>query len=241
MIFLFENKLLDSSVSSLYANTNYPASNLLSPFLYKKYKATTFSDTIRVVLPKNKSVDCFFYGYSNASSMTIRLYDNTSALLLTKTVDCAGNTKILKSGSVYFDKITVRIIEIDASCIVTEDLYIGGIAIGEGVYDVLPSATFAKSFSEKSTKSASDYGQVSYQYIPSLLVYTLSYQAVIRDIYHGIIDKFYPVGSGFIWIDITEDNHNVYQPMYCTTDFISSAERTENERITFNIKFLEAR
>jgi hypothetical protein len=172
--------------------------------------------------------------------MTIRLYNNLSVLLDTKTVDCSGNARQLKSGSLYFDPLTVRIIEIDASCAVTEDLYIGGLAAGTGHYDTLPLANFDKAFEDLSEKESSDYGQVSYQYIPSLLVYSLQFAGIEREEYHGIIEQFQAVGQGFIWADISEDNHTVYQPIYCTTDYLTSVERS-SQRIAFNVKLTEAR
>lgn len=241
MIFLFKNELLDATITSLYANTNYPVSNVQSPFLYKKYKANTYNDTLTITLPRNITIDCFFYGYSNATSMTVRLYDNTSTLLKTITVDCTGSTRQLKSGSAYFDPLTVRIIEIDTACPVIEDLYIGGLAAGTGLYDMLPLINFDKSFSDPSSKDSSDYGQVSYQYVPSLLVYSLSFQGIKRELYHTLVNAFLPAGSGFIWADITEDNHTVYQPIYCTTDFINSPERGGASILSFQIKLTEAR
>ena len=241
MIFLFKNELLEATITSLYANTNYPVTNIQSDFLYKKFKATTYGDTIHMVLPRNTSIDCFFYAYSNATSMTVRLYDNTSTLLDTITVDCTGSTKPLKSGSAHFTAQTVRIIEVDATCPVTEDLFIGGLAAGTGIYNILPLISFDKDFDDPSSKDASDYGQVSYQYVPALLNYSLSFNSIPRSTYHTFADSFHAIGSGFIWIDITEDNHAVYQPMYCTTNFIAGVDRNDYYTVSFSIKFTEAR
>lgn len=78
---LFTNELKDATITALAPNANYPASNLNHIFAKLKYKGVGYSDTITAMLPDNVTANCFFYTYTNAESMEVRLYSNASALL----------------------------------------------------------------------------------------------------------------------------------------------------------------
>lgn len=233
---LFSNRLKESAITGLYQNDNYPVENLYHMFLYKKYKSTTYVDTITITFDDNETIDAIFYGYSNVSAMEVKLYNSVNTLLATKTIDCTYS-----SGSLFFTAIPlVRKAIVAVSCPVTEDLYIGGMAFGQAVTFPDPIASFAKNPLDNSEKEISTAGQVSYIYTKPLVRYSLSFTGLERDDYNAsIFNNFLLVGKGNIWVDITEDNHIAYQPLYCTSEMVESPER--NNDISFKVNLLEAR
>lgn len=233
---IFRNEIKNATITALAPNANYPASNLSHVFAKLKYKGVGYSDTITATFPDNVSASGFAFTYSNAESMNVKLFSNESVLLDTITVDCT-----YESGAEYFDQFdNVRWIEIEAAAPVSEDLYIGGIALGVAVDFPLPSSTFDKALKDNSNKSESADGQTAHGYIKPLLEYSLNFTNVKRSDYQELIDSFISVGSGHIWVDITEENHAVYQPLYCTSNMMESPAR-ERTNVNFKLKLTEAR
>ena len=236
MKILFTNEIKDATLTALDQNENYPASNLSSVFAKLKYKGAGYSDTITATFDDNVSANSFFYTFTNASSMELRLYSNASALLDTITVDCTYD-----SGAEYFaDYTNVRRIEIDIASPVAEDVYLGGIALGMADTFPFPLAKFDNDLIDNSSKTSSADGQTSYLHIKPLTSYSLQFTNVKRTEYHTLIEKFEKVGGGHIWADITEDNHAVYRPMYCTTGLMESPTR-EKSQVNFKMTLTEAR
>lgn len=237
MKILFDNKMKEATITALAPNANYPASNVGHVFAKVKYKGVGFSDTITCEFPDDISASSFWYTYSNASDMEVRLYSSASVLLDTITVDCSYD-----SGSEFFTQVDgVRWIEIDLSCGVSEDVYLGSVAFGIAHDIPYPLSNFDKQLEDRSGKTVSSDGQTSYHYIKPLRAYELSFSKVKRNsVFHAIVDLFETVGSGHIWADITEENHSVYQPLYCTTDGLNNVARAE-DLVSFKIKLMEAR
>ena len=233
---LFVNELKNATITALAPNANYPASNLNNVFAKLKYKGVGYSDTIKATLPDNVTANCFFYTYTNAESMEVRVYSNASVLLETVTVNCTYN-----SGAEFFTSHdNVRWIEIDIAAPVSEDVYLGGIAIGDALTFPCPISNFDKDLSDNSNKTESSDGQVSHGYIKPLESYSLQFTNVKRADYHEIIERFKAVGSGHIWVDITEENHAVYQPLYCVSNMVESPSR-DKTMVNFKLKLKEAR
>ena len=233
---LVVNELTEATITALAPKANYPASNLNNVFAKLKYKGVGYSDTIKATLPDNVTANCFFYTYTNAESMEVRVYSNESVLLETVTVDCTYN-----SGAEFFTSHdNVRWIEIDIAAPVSEDVYLGGIALGEALTFPNPLSNFDKELSDNSNKTDSLDGQVSHGYIKPLESYQLQFTNVKRDDYHEIIEQFKKIGTGHIWVDITEDNHAVYQPLYCVSSMADSPAR-DKTLVSFKLKITEAR
>lgn len=234
---LFENEIKSATLTADTPNPSFPASNLANDFARLKFKSLGFSDTVTAVFPANVSASCFFYTYTNATAMTLRLYSNASVLLDTITVDCT-----YESGAEYFTQLdNVRTIEVDLSSPVDEDVYLGGIALGVESTFPYPLADFSKTLVDTSSKETSAHGQVSHNYIEPLTAYSLKFSNVNRDTTYDLLyTSFRSVGSGHIWADITEQNHAVYQPLYCTSEMIESPTRKDT-RVSFSLKLTEAR
>jgi hypothetical protein len=233
---LFKNRLAGATFSSLNENTSFPLTSMLHQFLRYKYKATTFTDQIEITLPDNVSANSFWFGFSNAIEMTVRIYSNALALLETINVDCSQD-----NGAEYFPTHDdVRVIQIDATASVENDLQIGGIAIGFAEDLPLPTASFARLLVSNSENDQTESGQVASHYIEPITQYDLSYAGVLREYYDELINQFVLVGNGHVWCDITEENHALHKPLYCVTNLVESPTRNDG-RCTFKITFLEAR
>lgn len=237
MKIIFNNEIKNSTITAAAPNANYPASNLSHVFAKVKYKGLGYSDVITVVFDDNIEASGFMYTYTNATSMVVQVYSNSSVLLETLNIDCTYN-----SGASYFTKHTdVRRLVITIASDVAQDIYLGGIAIGVAFEFPYPIANFDKGLLDGSSKSISNDGQTSYHYMKPLLKYSLAFQAVNRtSLYHLIVDQFLDVGSGHIWVDISDLNHTLYQPLYCTTQLIENPTRSRN-RVSFTLTLTEAR
>lgn len=235
MKILFDNKVLSATITALGENANFPALNMKSQFLRLKYKGVGYSDTITVMFPRNISANCFFAGYTNAESMTVQIYSNTSVLLRTLNVVCGDDTL-----AEYFpDTDNVRWLVITAASAVTEDLYIGGLGFGMAHSCFLPIANFDKAMVSGSAQSSSSSGQVSTMYVEPRVQYKLDFAGSYRETYHELYDKFQAVDTGHIWLDITDENHSVYRPIYCTTSALQNPAR--DHRVSYSITATEAR
>jgi len=233
---LFDNKVKDATITALAPDANYPASNLAHIFAKVKYKGVGFSDTITCLFEDDRSVDSFWYTYTNATAMEVRLYSSASVLLDTITVDCSYD-----SGAEYFTQIDgVRWIEIDVSCGVSSDIYLGSVALGLAYSHPLPVAVFDRAIKDNSGKSESLDGQTAVHYIKPLTAYQLRFAGVLREDYHETISKYESSGRSHIWLDITEEAHDIYKPMYCTSE-IGSNITSSGHRIAFEINYTEAR
>jgi hypothetical protein len=226
-----------ATITSEGENVSYPASNLAHPYATVKYKARSYLDLITFMFPAPVSVDCIFFTYSNAEDMEIRLYKSDSSLLRTVTVDCTND-----SGATYFDKTDlVRWIEVEASTSVSNDLRIGSIEFGVAKQFYYPLADFVPELISQSTREESDGGQVSFQYIEPRIIYKLKYTNVAKEDYIlSTLETFRTIDRGYLWADVTEENHTLYKPIYCVSNLLEGGER-KNDRISFNITLTEAR
>lgn len=236
MKILFDNRVKESTLSATNQNDNYPAENVIHQFLQKKFKSLTYSSVVTISFDDEENINSLFYGYSNMSACSAALYNSSNVLLDTVSVDCTYET-----GSVFFDTVeSVRKIVLTVTCPVTSDLYIGGIAAGLSVDFPKPTASFEKTLTDNSSKETSTHGQVAYSRIKPLVGYALEYSAVERETFHqDVIDNFTKSGIGHIWVDITEENHSLYQPLYCTSNAVESPSR--DYIVSFSINLLEAR
>ena len=167
--------------------------------------------------------------------MTVEVYSSAGILVKTFSVDCSH-----PSGAEFFEVIeNARTIKIYPTCVAYEDLYIGGVAIGMAVDFPKPVAVFDVDMDTKAKSDTSSDGQTSVQYIEPLDAYSLRFRGVPRDYFHEIRQGFKSVGTGHIWVDITEKNHLVYQPLYCTSKMIENP--TRDRFVSFGLTLTEAR
>lgn len=234
MRLLYDNKLKGATLLAETPNSNYSVENLKSQFLRLKFKSLGISDIITITFEDDTPINSIFYGYSNASSMTAKLYSSASVLLKTVAIDCAH-----ESGSAFFEQLTVRWITIEASCPVTEDLYIGGIACGVSQTTDDPLAAIVQTLDNLSGSSISGEGQVSNRYIEPLKKYQAQFVDVEKEKYYQTLALFRAIGTGHVWVDFTENNHAYHAPLYATTKMVDGVKKDRS--VSFNIDFTEAR
>ena len=236
MKLLTENVLKGASFSSVNLNVNFPLSSLTHQFLRYKYKSLTQEDVITIVLADNESVNSCWYGFSNAISMVVTFKDHMANTLKVLTVDCSQD-----NGAEHFATLeNVRTIIVDVEAYASDDLVIGGLAAGMALDMPLPTASFVPQLVDNGERIETEAGQVMTQYSEPRTVYELAYAGVLRDDFREVIDAFHAVGQGHVWVDITEENHALHKPLYCTTNLFESPARNDG-RVSFRIKYTEAR
>jgi hypothetical protein len=237
MKILFDNVALAyETVTSDDGSPNYPAQNLVSPFLEKRFQSTALAD--RVVFDfdyATYTVDCFFYAFHTMSEVTIELY-NGGALVYTQTINPAeANTGAVHFAPVVADEARVLIAGAGAP------LYLGGVGFGEAYTMPHPLAEWPEDVADSSVLDSSPMGQDSQEYVDPLDVLTYSFSNVTRVVAEEIKDIFKAVGvGGHFWIDPTELNHAFQRPLYVTL-LETVAPEKNGLTYSFTLKCREAR
>lgn len=232
---LFENPVVNAALSAGAASANYPVSNLAHPFLLVRYQPTASTDTVTLTFAAAIAINCMFWGYTNATEFTLRLYDAADTLLHTETVTDPDSV-----GAVYFAEVdAVAYAELDLTGAIT--VYLGG--LGLGVYYQMPDplATWKLGSTDNSATSGTAFGQVTQNYAKPLRSFELSFSGVSYDQASEIQDKCEVVGKGGkLWVDITESDHSFLSPLYSAlADVVEPAK--DGQTMTFAFKFAEAR
>lgn len=268
MNILWDNKILDATISSDNESVSYPASALKSVFLHEKYQAIGNSDTISIVFDGTVSVNCIFFGYTNMSSMTVHLWDSSNTELESIQFGADGSVMqyygyglsnfygyddqlygyYARKGTTVYDPIAwymtqtydVAKITID---IVSEDsyVYLGGFATGKCIDMGNPSDGWTDDFDDKSIVSESDAGQVLQDYVTPLRVYKFTLDGKSRKEAKEaeLLYRTYGVGV-HLWCDLFPENHEFMIPIYCTlTD--SMTPKKDGNNWKYDIEIKEAR
>lgn len=211
MKILFNNVLLDATLSANNASPNYPVDNLIHRFLKKRYQHTAASfDTVTVTLDTSTDIDYFFAGYSNAPQIVVRLYDSTPTLLKTDTITNIGEgSKSINYGQTY----SVKTIEIDVYG--GSGGYLGGIGAGEVEEFKDPLSPWEEPYQDNTKINSSDEGQTTRNKRRPLKLYSWSFRELTRieanekkDLYED-----YSIGA-IVWVDPFEDGGDYMQPIY---------------------------
>lgn len=211
MKILFDNVLLDATLSADAASANYPVENLIHQFLYKRYQHLDPSyDTVTITLDAETDINYFFAGYSNAPQVVVRIYSGAAALLSTDTLTSIGTgTKRIKYSQTY----AVKTIEIDVYGGVGG--YLGG--VGAGVIEDFPDplGDWSEPFEDNTTVTDSATGQSLRNRILPLKRYTWIFKDVERSVANDykLLYNNYGIGA-IIWIDPFEDVDDFLTPLY---------------------------
>jgi hypothetical protein len=222
MKILFDNKLLSATVIATNEDSNYPVSNLKSPFLRRKFQSTGTSSTITATI--STTINSIFYGYTNGS-VTVRLYNGG----LVATYSGIGPSK-------HFADTVITKIEVDISSAST--VYLGGLGIGQSVALDPPESFWDETFDDRSIVSESQTGQVLQEYVEPLRNYDFSIPTINRDDLRALQTTYLAYGRGHIlWIDPeTDDLPVMYGRM---TEALSASKN--RKLYTAQLKFKEAR
>lgn len=264
MKILFENYALIATISAPDESDNYPATNLVHPYLRKRYQNVTGADTITCTFATDKSIDSFYYGYNNAdeawrltedgevritedeyirwissSDMTINLKDYLGNVLYTTTF-----TQTEDFGAIHFAQVDlVRSIEIVIDWSGVGGAYLGGVGFGLSTELPDPLADWLDLDIDETEVMRTKAAFVSQEYAEPYKERTYNFTNVSQEDYQDIKTKISAIGRGRpVWVDCFEDNHTFQLPFYATIDGgIQNVEREEGGTWKFTIVLKEAR
>jgi hypothetical protein len=233
MKILFDNALQGATLTAANESPNYPAENLKHQILKKRYQAVVDEDTIVMEWAAAVVVNCVYVGYTNASAMTLRLYDAGDALLKTVSVPAADL-------AVHFAAVAgVRTAELDVAA-ASGAVYVGGIGIGEEYSMPDPRNDWTDIPLDSSTVETSRDGQVFSNRIASLRSLPLSFYTIGFEDFREIRDLLSAVNRAVpVWADAFEAYHAEVMPIYGTLEL---GKTSKNDRkIDFMLTVTEAR
>ncbi|MDH4127366.1 MAG: hypothetical protein OEV44_01335 [Spirochaetota bacterium] len=235
MRILFDNKFFNSTLTATNASLNYPTSNLIHPFLRRRFQSTGTTSIITASFASDISANSFFYGYTTAANIIVRLYDSLSALL-----DTINITDIMQTDAVYFtQRNNIRSVEIEITG--ADPLYLGG--IGLGIYTQIkdPVNTWSNSLIDNSTLISSPAGQNLQNYIEPLRVYSFLFRDLTLNDFYSIQDLYKLKGIGYnLYMDLFESNHTFISPIYAKITSPINGQKN-GRRYDFNLNIEEVR
>ncbi len=236
MRILFEDKVLAATLSAVNASPNYPVANLQSAFLKQRFQSTAAADIVTVVFAADETIDCVYYGFTNATGLVVQLKNAGGAVLKTITVTTPGEI-----GAHHFAAVpAVRSIVV-AITGAGAGVYLGGFAAGEEEILPDPEAAWEEPKIDNSTVSSSPDGQYSQSYRRPLRSYSWNLPDVTRENATALSDLYLALGAGRpVWADPFEENHDFIPPIYCViTEPL--APRKSGRRYSITLSIVEAR
>jgi hypothetical protein len=263
MKILFENYALTSVITSLYTSANYSPYNLVHIFLRKRYQNTAGVDTLTFMMPADKSVNCFYFGYHNALEAYRLTEDGEERVTedgYTRSISSAGMTITLKDYlgntlytetmllieqfyALHFDTVEgVRSIEVSIDWTGVGAGYLGGVGFGMDYTMPDPIANWQDGALDNSIVGESLTGQVTQTRIEPLIDRTFNFAHVTREQYAAIKDYINAVGNGRpFWIDCFEGAQDLMIPMYARIMGGIQSPAREDKKYSFTLNFREAR
>ena len=237
MKILWQGLIENATLSSLNASLNYPVSNLQNFFLYEKTQSSIDVDTITALFEQESSISDFFWGYTNATRLVLRLYNYEDELLHTEII----NNPAQDWGAVEFDTVDdVYYAEVD---VVGDSIgtYIGGMDWGIGYIMPDPLSEWDETPVDNTDYSESPSGQSLQNYTRPLRREPRAFMDVTHEIKEEIMALYYETGKGkCLWFDFTELAHDYKKPLY--GKIIEEINPKKNgRRWDFNINIMEAR
>jgi len=237
MKILFENYFDSATLSSVNASLNYPIENLQDSFLHTRYQSSIDVDTITAYFAEDVSISDFFWGFTNATKLILRLYDYENVLLFSITI----NNPDPAIDGIEFDTID----DVDHAELYIEGLavgtYLGGIGIGLCYIMLDPLSAWEEPDYDNSDFDESSGGQTLQNYVRPLRGYSLSFTDIPREITDEIMTLYRSVGIGKpLWVDITELAHDFVSPIYGKI-MSAISPRRNGRRYDFDITIKEAR
>lgn len=213
MKLLFDGLLENSTLSSQYPSSSYPLANLQDSFLTRRYQSSRDADVIQMIFEAQSDVDCFFWGYTNATQIVFELYDYDNVKLYEQTIDNP------ESGvdSIYFDTVE------DASyALIT--IYYDSIGVYIGRCDCGPVSTFPdpledfnNNYSDATVSNKSPNGQTSFDRAEPLRTHNFEFKGIDPEWMQEIETEYVDFGIGRpLFIDPFDRNHAFMMPLFGT-------------------------
>ena len=234
MILLFEDKVANATFTSLNASLNYPAENLQNQILRKRYQSSIESDTITITFSGASTIKDFWYAFTNATSLELRLYSGLSVLLHTITISSPQAID-----AYHFTAVEASYAEIDIAG--STGVYLGGVGLGSGVTYPDPLNAWEENYIDNSVVATSRAGQTLQDYVEPLKVNNWTFREIDRDDMNSFKTLYKNKGIGKpLWVDLFEGNHDFLEPIYASIG--QPIVTTKNGRkYNFNINMREAR
>jgi hypothetical protein len=231
MRILSDNYSLTSTFSSTGTNTSYPLANLKSPFLEEIWKGLDADETITINFGTSKPVDCVYLGYTNATSITVKLYNSSDVLLYTIAVSAVS------LGAVFSTVQSVRYATVRLQS--GETVYCGNIGIGDSYVMPNPIMGVVEKPIDNSIIIRNAKGQTLKNKIPVLRGYDLSFGAMLIDSYNEVKALITDMDTP-VWVDIYEQAHAKIPPVYALVTIDKDPSQSWG-RYACSIKIEEAR
>lgn len=249
MKILVTNLLDTATLTAGGTSVNYPLANLNHPFLKKKFQQTVAisggsmsdADALTLAWTTDQIIDMIAVGYTNAETLTLKLYDSADTLLDTQvfTAPSLGASFAAVTG-VRKAKLLMH----DGSTDNPMTLYLGGLGIGQGYTMPDPVFDWRNDLTDNSFGEITVDGQVSGQYVEPLRTLRFSFVTNDRTVFLYILSLVKDFGKYVpLWLlPFTGTALATVPALYATIpNGIENQGRDAQYRYTFTLTFQEAR
>ena len=199
----------------------------------KIYKSSLISDSITLAWNNDKTIDCLYLGFTNATALSAEFYYGNGSLIETISLSAADLGNIFPA----VPGIRSAIIYLTAPSGV---VFLGTIGIGLSYSMPDPLADWVDSLLDNSAKTRSKDGQVLLNKIPPLRKLLCNFQVDDYGVYAEIKNLVAGV-SAPIFCDPFELAHAKYSPFYADLDGSFQNPAKGDHIFTFSLSFVEAR
>jgi hypothetical protein len=236
VIILFDNLIDDSEITSLHASLNYPVENLQNSVLRKRYQCSEDVDTLTFIFSDSNSlVKDFWYAFTNAAYLQLRLYDHYGLLLHTITINYPDNDM----ETYHFTGVYAAYAELDIQG--DEGVYLGGIGLGNAISFPDPEGKWNEPLTDNSIAVSSLGGQSKSEYIEPLRRYSFNFIDITREDLNYYIGLIKNLGKGKpVFMDLFENNHDFILPIYAKIT-AQPTPRKDGRNYEFDLPIEEAR
>jgi hypothetical protein len=231
MKLLLNNIILDATITSLNGSLNYPPENIQDSVLAKRFQSSIDQDVLTCDFESQSSVNCFYYSFTNASTIQVRFFIGSDTLVYAFTISSPEDT-----GAYHFNTIVADFMEI--VIIGGLGVYIGGCATGLDVSFPNPVSPWNENVEDNSIVSENRAGETQTESIESLDVYSWIFRENSREEVNYYKNLLETVGLGtLIWVDPFEQDHDFISPLYAKlTNPVKISKDGRNYRFNLDIK-----
>ena len=248
MKILFTNLLDTATLTAGGSSVNYPLANLQHPFLKRKFQqlvalsggVMSDADALTLTWTTDQTIDFIAAGYTNATTLTLKLYDSADTLLDTQVFTSPG---LGKSFTAVTGVRKAKVLMDNGTGDSPMTLYLGGLGIGQGYAMPDPFHDWKDELLDNSFGEITIDGQVSAQYIEPLRVLRFSFITADRTIFAYILAQVKALGKYTpLWILPFSDALATVPAMYATIPGgVENQDRDDIYRYTFDLTLQEAR
>jgi len=231
MNIIADNKINTGTLTATNSNSNFPVNNLYSRFLRLPYKSTSTTPvTITMIFDMDYDIDCGVIGYHNLTSMKIILYDSLDIVL-----HDSGVIPMWPGydGVYYTDSTIENVRKVEVLLLSTDSLFyeVGNIFITKKInLPCIKTPSFDPGLGGSYDKSIT--GQITGTYSTKIRSFGVGLTDISHDKKNELEDMALRHGN-FIpfWIDLYEENHEKYQPVFVNLENLGEFEKKTGDFI----------